>query len=210
MWGSWFKCLYNIVVSTPLVDVHFRHSCWKDVLPCPAFASYISKILLAELLIWLVSCSSVKIPTCTSDCEEGLSVARGFWLEAKHNKNDLTKTDLDFEEFGDLKLKKQGLTVLHLVESINTGTVIMPSLDYFHTLVNVSIVSLPSCQYVVRCTSQAHSFPWKMIFSVERIYTIFSGEIANLSLVKHGKHSFGSVVTSWKMLGFTLQTLNTM
>lgn len=100
--------------------------------------------------------------------------------------------------------------IYKLIESINTSTVIMPSLDYFHTLVSVNIVSLPSCQYLVRCTSQAHCLPCKMVFFVERMYTTFDGKTANLSLVKHEKHSFGSAATSWKMFGFPLQILNTM
>lgn len=29
----------------------------------------------------------------------------------EHNKNEVIKTDLDFQEFGDLKLKEQGLRV---------------------------------------------------------------------------------------------------
>lgn len=77
----------------------------------------------------------------------------------------------------------------------------MPS---FHTLVSVSIVSLPSRQYLVRCASKAQSFPWKTVFFGERIYTIFDIEAANLSLVEHGKHSFGSAATSWKTSGFTM------
>lgn len=43
----------------------------------------------------------------------------------EYNKNELTKTDLDFQEFRDLKWKEKGLTVLQasmLFEFINTST----------------------------------------------------------------------------------------
>lgn len=80
----------------------------------------------------------------------------------KYKKNKITKTDLYFLEFGDLKLKEWGVTVLQvsaLLELINTTPLIKPSLDYFHTLVSTTVFPLPSCQFLLRHTSQAHLFP---------------------------------------------------
>ena len=53
-----------------------------------------------------------------------LSVAWGFWLKANHieYKNELTKTDLDFQESGGLTFKEKDLTDLQastLFESVN-------------------------------------------------------------------------------------------
>lgn len=118
--------------------IFYWQSCWSDL-----SHAVLSKYLPAHLTVKKVSVHSQGL----------LTWGKAYWAQQEW-------ADQDWSALA--RVWGSGI-IYKLIESINRSTVIMPSLDYFHTLVSVNMVSLPSCQYLVRCTSQAHCFPCKMV-----------------------------------------------